>query len=80
MNLPTRTRMSHNFGGGVLITPELRLAACEYAKRTSADAAEIKFKVSSVAIAKWMKALGIERRRACAPTLEEAARYHREAA
>ena len=80
MKLPTRTRMSHNYGGGVLITPELRLAACEYARKTSCDAAELKFRVSSVNIAKWMKALGIPRRRACCPTLKEAARYHKEAA
>ena len=77
MKLPTRTRMSHNYGGGVLITPKLRLAACKYARKTSCDAAEIKFGVSSVNIAKWMKALGIPRRRACCPTLKEAERYSR---
>ena len=76
MKLPTRTRMSHNYGG-VLITPKLRLAACKYARKTSCDAAEIKFGVSSVNIAKWMKALGIPRRRACCPTLKEAERYSR---
>ena len=78
MKPPTRTRMSHNYGGGVLITPEFRLKACDFARRTTINEASRRLGVSAVNIGKWMKAFGIPRRRACCPTLKEAEGYSKE--
>ena len=74
------TRMNYHGGRGVLITPELRSAACDFARRTTCMAAERRFGVSAVSIGKWMRAAGIPRRRACAPTLKESAIYAKEGA
>ena len=74
----TRNRQTHNYGGGVLVTPTLRLEAACLAARTTAKSAARQFHVSPTSVGKWLKAAGLKARRACRPTDREFESYGKE--